>query len=256
MPDLTAQQLAQAMTSNTRWADRLGWADYAAAISTLIASDDNDPASSGFAQALANWQAEKNLSIDGILGPDTWKAMQPQLAPQDSLTGVAPADGPPVPDGFDQVIATFGDPHPYLSADGSISDDKKADWERSTLAKGTLPWPVPMDGGEFKVTFYAHRKLVTTFVAVFAEIARLNLKDLITSFDGIYDFRPIRGTTTRISLHAFGAAIDLNAATNELGTDGHMPQAIIEVFEHFGFFWGGNFHSRRDPMHFQYATGY
>jgi hypothetical protein len=57
-------------------------------------------------------------------------------------------------------------------------------------------------------------------------------------------------------LHAFGAAIDLNAAANPLGEQGSMDSRVIEVFEHFGFFWGGRFHGRPDPMHFQYATGY
>ena len=34
-----------------------------------------------------------------------------------------------------------------------------------------------------------------------------------------------------------------------------MDPRIVDVFEHFGFFWGGRFGGLVDPMHFQYATG-
>lgn len=254
---LTNEQTAQAMVANRTYADRLGWASYADAIDVAIAAPGVDYKGADFAQALATWQTSKAVSSDGILGPQTWAAMQRALAPPDSVTGVRPTDAPDVPDGYDQIVATYGDPRPYLSPDGTISDAKKDEWERNTLAKGTLPYPVPIDANNFKTTFYAHRKLISSFEAVFGEVARLGLKDQIKSFDGIYNFRPIRGTTARVSLHAFGAAIDINASTNPLGSStGDMSPQIIEIFRHFGFFWGGDFHARPDPMHFQYATGY
>lgn len=62
---------------------------------------------------------------------------------------------------------------------------------------------------------------------------------------------PKRGLST----HCWGIAIDLNWATNAPGTRGDMDPGIIEVFERFGFEWGGRW-SYRDCMHFQYATGY
>jgi hypothetical protein len=257
---LTNVETAQAMVANRRWADRLGWGTYAAAIATAIGSPSSDVGSAELAQAVATFQQSSELSTDGIIGPDTWAVLQERLAPAGSLTGVRPADAPPLPNGFDEVIATFGDPRPFIAADGSIGESSLALWERQTLSRGQLPFPVPIDAKNpaagVKTTFYAHRKLTATFEAVFAEILRLGLKDLITSWDGLYNFRPIRGTTSQISLHAFGAALDLNAAANALGTDGNMDQRLIDVFEHFGFFWGGQFHSRPDPMHFQYATGY
>ena len=168
-------------------------------------------------------------------------------------------DAPPVPDGFDQIVRVLGDPRPLLSADGTLSATNRARWEEQTLARGTLPFPIPLDARNpaagVKRTFYAHRKLVPTFERIFGEIDRLGLRGAITSWDGLYDFRPVRGTTRRLSLHAFGAALDLNAAGNALGEAGDMPATLIEIFEHFGFYWGGRFRGRRDPMHFQYAIG-
>jgi len=34
----------------------------------------------------------------------------------------------------------------------------------------------------------------------------------------------------------------------------HMPQVVIDAFKAEGAFWGGDFHARQDPMHFQFAT--
>jgi hypothetical protein len=58
-----------------------------------------------------------------------------------------------------------------------------------------------------------------------------------------------------ISLHAWGIAWDFDPEHNPLGSKGSMDPAIIEIFEARGFLWGGHFKGRKDPMHFQYATG-
>lgn len=261
MPDpMTPTQTAQAMAANDRWADRLAWRPYAAAIATLVGAASDDPGGAVLATAVYGYQATHDLAPDGIIGPKSWAYLSRALAPPESLTGIIPADGPPVPDGLAAVLATFGDPRPLLSPDGTLNQTNAALWERQTLTKATLPFSIPIDPkdptkGE-KTTFYAHHKLVSSFVAVFTEIDRLGLRGLVRSWDGLYNFRPIRGTTTHISLHAWGAAVDLNAATNPLDQTGDMDPKLIDVFAHFGFFWGGNFQSRPDPMHFQYATGY
>lgn len=70
-----------------------------------------------------------------------------------------------------------------------------------------------------------------------------------------------------LSLHAYGLAFDLNPATNPLqpvakagqplvrGRDYDLPEAWIAVAEEAGWTWGGHFKGRKDPMHFQWATG-
>jgi hypothetical protein len=247
------------MVANARWTARLGWDRYGEALATLFQCTWAGPGDAAWATAVADWQAAHGLQADGIIGPDTWSALSTALAPPGSPTGVAPSDAPPVPDGFDQIVATFGDPRPLLNPDGAISADNEARWERQILAAGELPFDVPLDpknpAAGTKRRFWAHRKLVNTFVAVFSEVARLGLQAQVHSWGGLYNFRPIRGAT-HLSLHAFGAALDLNSETNPLGGSGDMNPQLVEVFAHFGFFWGGNFHARPDPMHFQYATGY
>lgn len=67
--------------------------------------------------------------------------------------------------------------------------------------------------------------------------------------------RPVRGSTTTPSFHSWGLALDFNSATNWLGrTDGgDIPGWMVSLWGAYGFFWGGNYASRKDPMHFEYA---
>jgi hypothetical protein len=65
------------------------------------------------------------------------------------------------------------------------------------------------------------------------------------------------------SMHAYGAAIDLNLAFSdywlwENGKDAkaiawrnRMPRAIVDIFERHGFIWGGRWY-HYDTMHFEY----
>jgi D-alanyl-D-alanine carboxypeptidase-like protein/putative peptidoglycan binding protein len=257
---LSTQKCARAMLANVRWADRLGWAASGDALAMFLgAAPWEGPGTSELAQAVARYQHAQDLDVDGIIGKDTWARLTVDLAPEDSETGVVPAGVPPAPDGFEEVIALYGDPRPLIGPDGGLDEDNSALWQRQILGRGKLPFPIPLDPrnpAKVKSTFYAHRKLVGLFEAVFQEIARLGLQRQIHSWGGIYNFRPIRGTSKRLSLHAFGAAIDLNSETNQLGKEGDMNDAVVEIFRHFGFLWGGDFRTRPDPMHFQYATGY
>jgi hypothetical protein len=248
------------MLSNVRWAEQLGWGAFGQGLALFLgATPWAGPGAPALAQAVARYQRREDLDVDGIIGKDTWGSLRLALAPEDSVTGLVPADAPPVPDGFDEVIALYGDPRPLIGPDGGLDAHADVEWQRRILGRGTLPFPIPIDPrdpAKVKTTFYAHRRLVNVFQTVFEEIARLGLRKALHSWGGIYNFRPIRGTTQRLSLHAFGAAVDLNSETNRLGDAGDMDPAVVEISTHFGFVWGGDFRSRPDPMHFQYATGY
>jgi D-alanyl-D-alanine carboxypeptidase len=81
--------------------------------------------------------------------------------------------------------------------------------------------------------------------------AALRISKLV-SYGGGFIFRPVRGATG-ISLHAWGIAWDFDPDHNQLNTNGRMDRTIVRIFEDHGFFWGGKFQSRKDPMHFQFA---
>jgi hypothetical protein len=74
----------------------------------------------------------------------------------------------------------------------------------------------------------------------------------ITKTAGTYNKRVIAGTT-RWSNHAFGAAIDINAAENGFNVVGNIPRAMIAAFKAQGARWGGDYKGRTDPMHFEFC---
>lgn len=76
---------------------------------------------------------------------------------------------------------------------------------------------------------------------------------------GCFAPRPKR-TNGDLSVHSWGLAVDLNAATNPLALVGgalvkDVPDSWVACFEAVGFTWGGRF-PRPDPMHFQWCSGY
>lgn len=89
------------------------------------------------------------------------------------------------------------------------------------------------------------------------------LKDYLHSA-GTFNWRKVRGAE-RLSAHSFGTAIDLNVkysnywqwdcrCTSEdvdLKYKNLIPQQIVDVFEKYGFIWGGKWY-HYDTMHFEY----
>lgn len=78
----------------------------------------------------------------------------------------------------------------------------------------------------------------------------------ISKYAGAYNPRKIRGSATKWSNHAYGAAIDLNAEDNGFGRGhGNIPQPVIDAFKRQGARWGGDYRGRTDPMHFEFCDG-
>lgn len=78
-----------------------------------------------------------------------------------------------------------------------------------------------------------------------------------------YAERPIRGSSTTLSNHASGCAVDLNAPDHPLGTDpedNFTDDQIREIREIVAYCegvvrWGGSYSGRKDPMHFEIVAG-
>ena len=81
---------------------------------------------------------------------------------------------------------------------------------------------------------------------------------------GTFNWRKIAGTN-RLSMHSFGMTIDINTkysnywqwdckCKNEdikLFYKNKIPKKLVEIFEKYGFIWGGNW-QHYDTMHFEY----
>jgi len=122
-------------------------------------------------------------------------------------------------------------------------------------------WPTRRDADQVKIT----RGGATPLAAwVHRGIAPLVLEGLRRSEDvlgydvrmlGGYASRPIRGSTSAPSNHSWGLAVDINWDRNPmvvgaLVTD--LPPGMVAVWKGLGFGWGGDYHSRKDAMHFEF----
>jgi hypothetical protein len=158
------------------------------------------------------------------------------------------------PNGLDEIRSTFGNIFAYITADHTLDPR----WKSEFLDRVTLPFPMTLswDHSHSVNAITCHKLLASAFVGIFDRIQSSGLQSEITSFGGCFSFRPQR-TGTKLSTHAWGIAIDLNPETNEQGTLGNMDPGLIATFREAGFEWGGDWQGRsRDPMHFQFCTGY
>ncbi len=150
-----------------------------------------------------------------------------------------------------ETVAFYGDP--------SVSNTT---WQRDNLVMCVPPFA--MHFGRFPVKrFQCHKKVCESLDVIFGELWKLYGcdqekidRDGISNFSGCYNFRNTRGST-HLSMHAFGAAIDFDAERNpmhhgEISTGFITSEsAIVHIFKKYGWFWGGDFHDRKDPMHFE-----
>ncbi len=172
----------------------------------------------------------------------------PAPAPVPAAPGLRP------PHGLEAIVAEFGDLYAYLRNDGTLDPR----WETEQLARAALPFAIPLSWDTTKQVrnLSCHRKLVPVFRAVFTEIERRGLRDAVKTYGGCFNFRAKR-SSGKLSTHSWGIAIDLNPETNAMGRPGDMPRELVDVFESIGFTWGGRWSGRgKDPMHFQFCSGY
>lgn len=126
----------------------------------------------------------------------------------------------------------------------------------------TIPWVPRLGGGQVAVTtrFGVDKKLA----AASAELERLpsRFHAYLRPSSGTFNWRPIAGTN-RLSVHSYGAAIDINThysnywrwdkqpSSGSLLYRNEIPIEIVEIFERHCFIWGGRWY-HYDTMHFEY----
>ena len=123
-----------------------------------------------------------------------------------------------------------------------------------------VAWLPHRGGGTVMVTTVngVHARLAT--VSHELEALPAEITKYLVPTSGTYNCRAIAGTD-RLSMHAYAAAIDINAKFGDYwrwprnGKDSdwqsRIPPAIVEVFERNGFIWGGKWY-HHDTFHFEY----
>jgi hypothetical protein len=105
-------------------------------------------------------------------------------------------------------------------------------------------------------TIRCHERVADSLRRVLETIAAGPHAAILAQYAGVYNNRPMRGGSLP-SLHARGAAIDLDPATNRLSqswpVSATMPLEVMEAFAREGWLAAGAFWGR-DAMHFQATT--
>lgn len=115
------------------------------------------------------------------------------------------------------------------------------------------------------VRLHVRREAAALFAAFIHRIASRGYNLSARKDDWGYIFRPVRGYEAAwaathdfkyLSNHSWGLAVDLNAQTNPMTSDGRvhtdMPSWVIDEAHEVGLSWGGDYTGlRKDPMHFE-----
>jgi hypothetical protein len=148
--------------------------------------------------------------------------------------------------------------NPWPSSDqSSLRAFYGAPGDESQLVRIEFPYPMLYDGKRVTST-RVHKKCAASLLRVLTAIrdrmqAASHIRDEAEDFGGVFNFRLKRGGSS-YSLHAYGAAIDLDADDNSFRASwpmqSDMPLEIIEEFAREGWVSGGAFWGF-DAMHFQ-----
>jgi D-alanyl-D-alanine carboxypeptidase len=178
----------------------------------------------------------------------------------------------PRPSILDQVALPYRVGHP--SAPPAMNDDpgrfrneafflklygdcRKGEVDRQMV---TLTWLPKTYGKTVRVT--KAQGVADHLKAVSIELDRLPpaISRAAYPIQGVLSCRPV-ADTGKMSMHGYGAAIDLNGdfsdywlwqkKTDPIPYRNRMPLEIVDVFERHGFIWGGRWY-HYDTMHFEY----
>lgn len=162
------------------------------------------------------------------------------------------------------LIAVYGNPKAPgwgKSKQGGAWFEPAPAWQKANLVRVSLdrlPGFPPYPGAQISgVT--VHRLVAPVLIATWEELMRRGLADKLRTFNGAYAPRHMGHTHTRpLSVHAFGAAIDFDAAWNGYGLpldQAQMNRDVARCFEECGWTWGGRWGKPyEDAMHFQYTA--
>ncbi|MDL2342545.1 M15 family metallopeptidase [Deinococcus sp. MIMF12] len=159
-----------------------------------------------------------------------------------------------------ELIAAYGNPlldsTPHPTQRGWFTPGPM--WTRQNLVEiptAELPGFPPFGDQQVR-TIRLHRLVAPVFRATWAELVARNLHTRLRTYSGAFAPRHMLHDPRRpVSVHAYGAAIDVEAAWNGYGIPHErmgIDREVVEVFERCGWEWGGRW-DVSDGMHFQWT---
>lgn len=158
-----------------------------------------------------------------------------------------------------QLVAAYGDP----LADGYTRTGKGWFNASPTFARNLVRVPIsdlpgfPLLYGTTRITgVTVHRLVAPILVASWAEVYKRGLHNRLHTFDGATASRHmLNNYANPLSVHAYGAALDFDQATNGYGIPAARMQInrdFVELMERMGWTWGGRW-TNTDGMHLQWT---
>jgi len=158
------------------------------------------------------------------------------------------------PVGWNEIVAYYT--LPTRGPDGMVLPS----WRATNLVTLPLPFALHLSWADIQVTHATcHKKIVDPLLAALHAVLSEGYAPFLSQdYGGCYMDRAIRGAADHLSMHAFGAALDFRVKEDPMGDNQPEPEMaeVAKIFKSFGWFWGGDFMSRKDPEHFQWASGY
>jgi hypothetical protein len=183
------------------------------------------------------FQDDQGLAVDGIVGPATWNKLFAEVEEEPDEPEVS---GVPEERELQSLYRKPRDPSPFLKVMDFAEFKPQFSHVRDYTGK---PW---------RCRIYGHKILEAPLRQVFKNICDRGLAQELKTFDGCVCVRP-KTSGNGWSTHAWGIAIDVNAARNGYGARPTLSAALVKCFTEAGFEWGGSWRTP-DGMHFQFAT--
>ena len=128
---------------------------------------------------------------------------------------------------------------------------------KSNMIKKKFPFSLKLNGSSSPnaecINIFGHPIIVDPALEAFQEILDIYGLDFIRKnnldwYGGCYESRKSRGSD-RISVHAWGMAVDYLPQLGKFNSPSLIPYHIVRAFKNRGFEWGGDWESQ-DGMHF------
>jgi hypothetical protein len=229
------------------------------------------------------FQADENLTADGVVGELTWAALEQA---QEALDGAdveehawalksrsGPQSAPPRPD-FDPIRGNVGRHRvfgyfkyaPSPTAGNPEGIRFLDDWPERNIVTVEIPQITKIAGvmqggvvrGRGPRLVSVHRLVAVQMADLWQAWEDAGLLDRILTWGGLWNPRFIRKSKSALSNHSFASAFDINVPWNMLGEEPAKAGEkgcvweLVDLAHQHGFYWGGHF-QRKDGMHFEVA---
>lgn len=159
-------------------------------------------------------------------------------------------------------------PHPKWPHDDTASkmafygDFRQGGWSATHLIHIHLPYKMYYEKRELTAGIMVHKLIAGAVLAAAREIWEKCSHDQAavdktgaSDWGGCFNIRRISGSSSW-SNHSWACALDLSPSTNGFRHDSSttLSNIVIDAFKRQGAFWGGDYHGRKDPMHFEFVS--